>query len=61
MIIKCLCNHPAQDKIHGLGNRVMNLTKDPTKARCTSCKTIVSVSKSNMEIVTNPKKKGGKK
>lgn len=62
MIIKCLCQHPDQDRIHGLGNRVMNPTKDPTRARCTSCKSLVSVTKSNIDIVTNnSKKKGGKR
>ena len=44
MIVKCLCQHESQDKIHGPQNRVMNQTKDPSRVRCTVCKTLVSVS-----------------
>ena len=44
MIHPCTCKHEHQDRIHGKGNRVMNLT---TKAnvRCTVCKAERGVSR----------------
>ncbi len=49
MVIKGTCQHEAQDRLHGLGNRVHN----PTKAgaadcqyRCTVCKTEKTAPKS---------------
>lgn len=44
MIVKCICPNKSQDELHGQGNRVANPTKDPTKVRCTSCKTLITVS-----------------
>jgi hypothetical protein len=35
-ILKCVCTHPAQDKLHGKGFRVHNKTKE-AKYRCTVC------------------------
>lgn len=41
MIQKCTCKHDGQDKLHGNGNRVFNLTgKGPVGVkvyRCTVC------------------------
>jgi len=38
MITKCTCADKYQDKTYGKGNRVHNeMTKDPTKCRCTVC------------------------
>jgi hypothetical protein len=45
MVVKCICKHEAQDKIHGEQNRVANETKDPTRVRCTVCKTLITVNK----------------
>lgn len=44
-ILKCSCNHPPQDKLHGCGNRVMNsVLKGGLGAhRCTVCGSIVRV------------------
>ncbi len=42
MILKCNCEHAAQDRFHGDGRRVHNPIKDPsggTRWRCTVCKT----------------------
>lgn len=39
MIMKCSCTHGTQDQFHGKGNRVHNLCKGNTKARCTVCGT----------------------
>lgn len=48
MIIKCNCAHTGQDRLHGAGHRVANLTlkTDATKqtVRCTVCTTIHSAS-----------------
>lgn len=49
------CRPHEQDSMHGLGRRVMNITKDPTKARCTVCKTLVTVQK--VELPTRKEKK----
>lgn len=41
MILKCSCQHAAQDKLHGPGRRVHNKSKDGSggiKWRCTICK-----------------------
>lgn len=43
MIVKCICPHEVQDKLHGAGNRVANQMKDPDKVRCTVCKSIIDV------------------
>lgn len=46
MIVKCVCSHEAQDKLHGVGNRVANPTKsDKTidKVRCTVCKALIDI------------------
>ena len=53
MILKCICAHPAQDKIHGAQNRVANQTKDPTKAKCTVCGTLIKI---NNVVITKEKK-----
>ena len=41
MISKCKCEHKAQDKLHGEGNRVFTPTTkkqgDKTIVRCTVC------------------------
>lgn len=42
MIMKCRCEHKGQDKLHGKGNRVFNLTSkkkgvDKKFFRCTVC------------------------
>lgn len=40
MIIKCVCVHEGQDKLHGKGMRVYNPGKDAgggVKWRCTVC------------------------
>lgn len=37
----CQCNHPDQDRFHGKGRRVYNMTK--TSARCTVCKKEVAL------------------
>lgn len=66
MIMKCTCQHEAQDKFHGPGNRIMNPTaKDSIRVRCTVCKSIVNVNvaKSNVATVyvtNNTNKKRGK-
>jgi hypothetical protein len=46
-ILKCSCDHPAQDKLHGVGNRVMNsvLKGGEGAHRCTVCGSIVRVNK----------------
>lgn len=41
---KCRAGH-SQDKIHGPGLRVMNVTKDPEQFRCTVCSGVVKVEK----------------
>lgn len=41
MIIRCTCQHEAQDELHGPGNRVANKCKESggsTPYRCTVCK-----------------------
>ena len=41
MILKCTCIHPAQDRLHGIGNRVHNKLTRTTGGqlyRCTVCK-----------------------
>ena len=44
MIIRCVCVHTDQDRLHGLGHRVANqLKKDPDKVRCTVCKTEIYI------------------
>lgn len=44
MIVRCICKHETQDRIHGTQNRVMNPTKDPSKGRCLVCKLLVNIS-----------------
>lgn len=39
MIEKCKCVHPAQDKLHGQGNRVHNPSKKEGHRKCTVCGT----------------------
>lgn len=51
-----MCKSHEQDTMHGLGKRVMNATKDPTKVRCTVCKTLVTVQKTVNEPVRKEKK-----
>lgn len=51
------CRAHEQDRMHGLGRRVMNLTKDPTKARCTVCNLLVTVKKQDDAPVRKEKKK----
>lgn len=57
MIQLCpMCKPHEQDYMHGLNKRVMNATKDPTKCRCTICKTLVTVQKTVNEPVRKEKK-----
>lgn len=40
MIVRCICSHEAQDKLHGSGNRVANECKENNGTvphRCTVC------------------------
>jgi hypothetical protein len=37
VVIKHDCNNPVQDKIYGVGKRLMNLKKGEVKAKCTVC------------------------
>jgi hypothetical protein len=44
MIGQCKCEHPQQDKLHGKGNRVFNITTSKAAegkiaTRCTVCGT----------------------
>ena len=41
-ILKCTCKHQQQDRLHGTGKRVFNLTlikSSPPTYRCTVCDT----------------------
>lgn len=42
--VRCTCCSPFQDSTYGLWNRVANILKDITKARCTVCTKIHSIS-----------------
>lgn len=60
MIIRCVCIHNDQDRLHGLGLRVANyMKKDPDKVRCTSCKAEIYFRSSNKqaEVTQTDKKK----
>lgn len=46
LIRPCTCKHPAQDRIHGPHNRVMNLTTKGNEIwRCSVCKTEHTIQK----------------
>lgn len=48
MILMCVCIHDTQDRIHGRGKRVHNVTKAGT-ARCTVCKIEKGLSQSQIK------------
>lgn len=59
MVRACTCKHPAQDSIHGRGQRVMNICKGGTHVRCTVCRAEYGLSASKIvETKQTTKKKG---
>lgn len=62
MILRCLCPHEAQDRLHGFGHRVANpQKKQPEYARCTVCKTSILISGVMQTIAVTKAKKKKKK
>jgi hypothetical protein len=57
-ILKCTCNSPQQDKLHGLGRRVFNATakKDPRQYRCTVCCSVKTKDNSAIDAKKTKKK-----
>jgi hypothetical protein len=43
-IVTCICYSPFQDKTYGGWRRIANIMKDITKAKCTVCAKIHSIS-----------------
>lgn len=61
-IVKCNCNHKAQDELHGLGMRVFNLIpkgdkETQVKGRCTVCRAEKYISLGDTVVVLPVKKK----
>lgn len=48
MVLICSCAHEAQDRIHGKGKRVHNVTKAGA-ARCTVCQNEKGLSQSQIK------------
>ena len=49
MKLACTCKHQTQDEWYGVGIRVHNQMKDPTKYKCTVCSNIKTASAAKAE------------
>lgn len=57
-ILKCTCEHAAQDALYGKQMRVCNeMAKAPGSARCTVCKSVVGGSGASKVTVSKSKPK----